>query len=75
MVGGGAVIELGVRLIPTGWPTSFTDHIEDHYAISEAASGYVVDRTEPWAPCCEPSACRRPTRAARAATTSWSSGS
>lgn len=33
-----------------GWPSSFTDGIERHYALSEAASGYAMERTEPWAP-------------------------
>lgn len=33
-----------------GWPTSFTDGITDHYALSEARTGYVMDRAEPWAP-------------------------
>ena len=33
-----------------GWPTSFTDGIDNHYAVTEAASGYVMDHTEPWAP-------------------------
>ncbi|HOX44334.1 MAG TPA: hypothetical protein PK668_12095 [Myxococcota bacterium] len=37
------------------WPQSFTDGIQAHYALSEAASGYAMDRTEPWCPCCEPS--------------------
>ena len=37
------------------WPQSFTDGIQNHYSISEAGSGYVMDRTEPWCPCCEPS--------------------
>lgn len=50
-----ANVEGGMQTFPSGWPASFTDHIEDHYAISEAASGYAVERTEPWAPCCEPS--------------------
>lgn len=33
-----------------GWPTSFTDGIDAHYALSEAATGYAMDRREPWAP-------------------------
>ena len=33
-----------------GWPTSFTDGIADHYDVSQQASGYVVDRDQPWAP-------------------------
>ena len=33
-----------------GWPGSFSDHIARHYALSEAASGYAMDRGEPWAP-------------------------
>lgn len=36
--------------LPGGWPTSFWDGIEAHYALSEAASGYDAVRTEPWAP-------------------------
>lgn len=32
------------------WPVSFTDGIEDHYALSEEATGYEMDRSEPWAP-------------------------
>ena len=36
--------------LPGGWPTSFWDGIEDHYALSEAVSGYHAVRTEPWAP-------------------------
>ena len=35
---------------PNGWPTSFTDGIPNHYALSEAATGYSMNRTEPWAP-------------------------
>jgi hypothetical protein len=37
------------------WPQSFTDGILSHYGISEAGTGYLMDRTEPWCPCCEPS--------------------
>ncbi|MEQ1504516.1 MAG: hypothetical protein ABMB14_19920 [Myxococcota bacterium] len=33
-----------------GWPSSFTDGIGDHYAASEAASGYAMNRDQPWAP-------------------------
>jgi hypothetical protein len=33
-----------------GWPGSFTDGIEAHYALSEAESGYSMERREPWAP-------------------------
>lgn len=40
---------------PSGWPQSFTDGIEHHYELSEAASGFRAERGEPWAPCCEPS--------------------
>mgnify|MGYP002635337404 CR=1 FL=1 len=32
------------------WPGSFTHGIAAHYAASEAAGGYKMDRTEPWAP-------------------------
>jgi len=34
----------------SSWPSSYTDDIDDHYALSEAATGYVMSRTEPWAP-------------------------
>jgi hypothetical protein len=33
-----------------GWPQSFTDGINAHYANSEGVSGYSMARTEPWAP-------------------------
>lgn len=33
-----------------GWPNSFTDQIDEHYALSQAATGYVMNRSEPWAP-------------------------
>lgn len=33
-----------------GWPVSFTDGIAAHYALSQAATGYDMDRSEPWAP-------------------------
>jgi hypothetical protein len=36
--------------LPDEWPTSFWDGIEDHYALSEAATGYAMNRGEPWAP-------------------------
>lgn len=45
----------GMVDFPSGWPTSFTDHIAEHYALSQATSGYTMTRGEPWAPCCEPS--------------------
>ncbi len=32
------------------WPSSGTDGIPNHYALSQAESGYVMNRTEPWAP-------------------------
>ncbi len=32
------------------WPTSFTDGIVAHYALSADASDYDMARTEPWAP-------------------------
>lgn len=32
------------------WPTSFTDGIDHHYAISQAATGFVMARNQPWAP-------------------------
>lgn len=34
----------------TGWPTSFTDQLDRHYQVTTDASGYAMDRTEPWAP-------------------------
>ncbi len=37
------------------WPQSFTDGIDNHYQLSESVSGYSMNRTEPWCPCCEPS--------------------
>lgn len=40
---------------PSGWPTSYTDRIAEHYQLSEQLSGYKMTRKEPWAPCCEPS--------------------
>ncbi len=33
-----------------GWPTALRDRIERHYAVSEAATGFVMARREPWAP-------------------------
>ncbi len=33
-----------------GWPSSSRDRIQAHYALTEEATGYVMDRTEPWAP-------------------------
>jgi hypothetical protein len=35
---------------PNDWPTSFTDQIERHYQISEAATGRSLARDQPWAP-------------------------
>lgn len=35
---------------PDEWPTSARDGLEAHYALSEAATGYVMARREPWAP-------------------------
>jgi hypothetical protein len=37
------------------WPQSFTDGIQEHYHLTETVTGYLMDRTEPWCPCCEPS--------------------
>ncbi len=34
----------------SSWPSSFYDGIPEHYALSEAATGYTMSRTEPWAP-------------------------
>ena len=36
------------------WPQSFTDGIQAHYDLAYAITGYFMDRTEPWCPCCEP---------------------
>ncbi len=33
-----------------GWPTSYRDGLDAHYALSERVTGYVMDRREPWAP-------------------------
>lgn len=33
-----------------GWPSSFTDQISRHYTLSQAATGYGMTRSEPWAP-------------------------
>ncbi len=35
---------------PDGWPTSSRDGLAAHYALSEALTGFEVDRHEPWAP-------------------------
>jgi len=35
---------------PGGWPSSSTDGLSEHYARSQAASGQVVVRNQPWAP-------------------------
>lgn len=32
------------------WPSSFTDGLADHYALSAAASGFEAARDQPWAP-------------------------
>jgi len=32
------------------WPSSITEGIPDHYVTSEAATGYVMRRTQTWAP-------------------------
>ncbi len=37
------------------WPQSFTDGIQTHYSLTESVTGYLMERTEPWCPCCEPS--------------------
>lgn len=34
----------------SGWPTSSRDRLSQHYATSQSVSGYVTNRTEPWAP-------------------------
>ncbi len=33
-----------------GWPAAARDGIAEHYAISQDATGYAMDRTEAWAP-------------------------
>ena len=33
-----------------GWPSGSTDGIERHFSLSEAATDYRYERTEPWAP-------------------------
>jgi hypothetical protein len=43
------------EFIDGSWPQSTTDGIQQHYDLSQAATGYVMDRSEPWCPCCEPS--------------------
>ncbi|MBN1946228.1 MAG: hypothetical protein JW797_11165 [Bradymonadales bacterium] len=35
---------------PDGWPTSSREGLEDHYALSQSVSGYVMTRTSDWAP-------------------------
>ncbi|MEZ4472879.1 MAG: hypothetical protein R3F60_19255 [bacterium] len=35
---------------PGGWPAASRDGIAAHYALSQATSGYAMDRREPWAP-------------------------
>jgi hypothetical protein len=37
------------------WPQDLWDGIPAHHALSEAVTGYQMDRSEPWCPCCEPS--------------------
>ena len=32
------------------WPQSFTDGIDEHYALSQQISGYETARNQPWAP-------------------------
>ncbi len=49
-----ANLQSGKKHFPTGWPKSIRDRISEHYALSEKVSGYTMTRTEPWAPCCEP---------------------
>ncbi len=33
-----------------GWPNAFEDGIEAHWRLSQAATGYAMERREPWAP-------------------------
>jgi hypothetical protein len=35
---------------PNTWPAASRDGIENHYTLSESASGYTMARTEDWAP-------------------------
>ncbi len=35
---------------PNDWPTSGRDGLERHYRLSEEATGYEMERREPWAP-------------------------
>jgi hypothetical protein len=34
----------------SAWPESFTDGIDEHYALSQVETGFIMDRSEPWAP-------------------------
>ncbi len=43
------------KVFPSGWPKSVRDGIKNHYRLSERITGYKMNRSEPWAPCCEPS--------------------
>lgn len=47
-------VQSGMKIFPSGWPDSLKHNIQQHYALSEQISGYKMQRTEPWAPCCEP---------------------
>jgi hypothetical protein len=38
------------EVFDAGWPMAIDEEIAGHYAQSEAASGHVMSRTEPWAP-------------------------
>ncbi|NCG21603.1 MAG: hypothetical protein GWP91_21525 [Rhodobacterales bacterium] len=44
------LVTVGETFDGDGWPVSFTDQIDRHYSLTEAASGYEMDRGEPWAP-------------------------
>lgn len=44
------LVTTGESFAGDGWPTALRDQIERHYAISEAASGYVMARDGDWAP-------------------------
>lgn len=35
---------------PTPYPTSFTDQLDAHYTLSQARTGLVMHRNQPWAP-------------------------
>ncbi len=50
VVGEAHLVTVDEPFAGNGWPTALRDQIDRHYAISEAATGYVMTRDEPWAP-------------------------